>query len=235
LLLIAALRGLGSKRSSFDILIFGMTTTMMFAAERHAAFFAIVAVPLAAAGMSERIAFVETLPAWMRQAGHRLRIAIPIAALAIAFGGGIALARTLEPPDPNDYFASDIINDAVALHRPMRLACVSFGDCSFAIDSRDVRVLIDGRADPYPPVVWHDWLALSGAAPDFAEALRRERIDAVVTVRGAPSEQALVLLGGWRRESADRCYALYLRDPSAAPTADPDVSTPRDTRKPPCH
>ena len=89
--------------------------------------------------------------------------------------------------------------------------CADFAWCGFMVGAPHIQVFLDGRADPYPPRVWNDFVAIVRLHVGWRERLRARSVDAVIVARDAPLDQALAAIAGWRSAYADRRYRLWLR------------------------
>ena len=76
------------------------------------------------------------------------------------------------------------------------------------------RVFLDGRADPYPIKVWNDFIEVAKVGPTWREQLDDYKVDAIITQRNGPLDQALIATHGWRSAFADDRYHLWLRVPA---------------------
>jgi hypothetical protein len=88
--------------------------------------------------------------------------------------------------------------------------------CSPALDFPNLRIFMDGRADPYPLKVWDDFNTLRYGKADWPDVAAAYRIDAFYVKRGDKLDKALAISGVWHTiATAETCCRLYL--PGAPP------------------
>ncbi|HTD35901.1 MAG TPA: hypothetical protein VK669_00190 [Candidatus Limnocylindrales bacterium] len=95
-------------------------------------------------------------------------------------------------------------------HGTPRVLCEDFAWCSVFLDA-PVRVFMDGRCDPYPVAVWHDYRDVIDGNRAWAAVLDRDRVDAVLVRPGGSLESLLAERHEWRRIASDRVSGLYVR------------------------
>ncbi|MHB8357194.1 MAG: hypothetical protein ACYDDQ_10975, partial [Vulcanimicrobiaceae bacterium] len=67
------------------------------------------------------------------------------------------------------------------------------------------------RCDPFPPRVWHAYLAIAHLRPDWSSLLDRYRVDTVLASARGPLAQALASTPSWRASYRDARYAVFVR------------------------
>jgi len=181
-----------------------MFAAMLFAS-RNVPLFAIVAAPLAAAGLGVR---VSTL----RAVGLKIRELEPVASIAICLAillSGVALAiGQRHGPQRLPTRAMASLNDG----RPHRLLCENFTWCSIALEDPNLRVFIDGRCDAYPIAIWDAYISTIQARPKWSSDLANYNVDAVVARQGSQLESALAASPAWGRTYRDDSYVVFRRD-----------------------
>jgi hypothetical protein len=103
--------------------------------------------------------------------------------------------------------------DALA-HMPgaHRLFCAEFSWCALALGDPNVKVFLDGRADPYPLPVWQAFATIAALQPGWLETLDRYRVNALVVASSDPLADALRNTAGWRlTPQLDSCCVLFVR------------------------
>ncbi len=170
-------------------------------ATRHVPVFFLVVAPIAAsrfpAGREAR-AGVTGLPAVL------LDGALLIAACAAGIVAALASARA-HPPLPYAAIAS-VTSGA----RDVRLFCSDFSWCGMAVGRPGVRVFLDGRADPYPELMFAETLAFTNGLHGL-DALDRTAIDTVLVATTAQLARSLAHARGWTRTFDDGRYAVFRR------------------------
>jgi hypothetical protein len=211
LLLLAMVLGTrgASGRGWRDFFVLTTMGFLLLSAARNVPLFSIAAIGIVAPALTRRFAtfarFATAAPAKRDRAAN----------LAIAAGallGGIALGWRLvaTAPAPTT-LANAPLAALTKLPGEHRVLCEDFAWCSLLLGVPHERVFIDGRADPFPRNVWHDYVAMELLEPSWHELLDRYAIDAVVVTRSAPLDQALAIVGGWRAAYTDKTYRLWLR------------------------
>ncbi len=215
LLLLGTLLGVGrdapadSRRWS-DLLIMGAMAFLLLSAARNVALFVIVALPLVAPALSRRVAWFAPSPPLAPTRTDRIAaVALPAVALALALVVGVQIARTAPPPTG---LANAPLAALTALPGEHRVFCADFAWCSLVLGEPNVRVFLDGRADPFPRDVWEDFADVVRVSPRWRGTLERRGVDAVVVSAGTPLDQALALDRRWHAGYADQKYRLWLRD-----------------------
>jgi hypothetical protein len=193
-----------------NLLLFGLFFWLMLGAARNIAIFALIALPLAATALTQRFAWLGHDPA--PEPGLRPKVG-PFALAGGALVTAVVVAALLlRQQDPND---DSLGTHAIAaLERSPgthRVLCSNFAWCGLLVGSAHERVFLDGRADPYPPRVWDDYVAIAKLQPGWRERLDAYGVDAVLAGRDAPLDQALSAYGGWRAAYGDKQYRLWIR------------------------
>jgi hypothetical protein len=115
------------------------------------------------------------------------------------------MVRPWTPPEAS-------ISQLAAMPGDHRLLCTEFSWCAVALGQPNVRVFLDGRADPYPVSVWQSFAQFSSLSPGWQSVLDRYRVNAVLTRRDSPVVSAMLGLGNWREAPpADSCCTLLIR------------------------
>ncbi len=69
----------------------------------------------------------------------------------------------------------------------------------FELEARTQLVFLDSRIELYPPATWQDYYTMYSAAPGWAAALARWRVDVIALPPDAPLEQAVAHAVGWKQ------------------------------------
>jgi hypothetical protein len=187
----------------------GLPVVMLFVAalfaRRNEPLFAIAAAPLAAQALTARFPGVRRLAG--RIAGLEL---FAIAAMCVAFVvTGTAFAWIVQHTPPVVPVAA--IARLAASGGQRRVFCENFNDCSLALQYSNVKVFIDGRADPYPLDVWKSYVSAIRIAPGWRDILVRYDVNAVVAPLASPLAQAMARDPIWRTAFRDQTFVLYVR------------------------
>jgi hypothetical protein len=75
----------------------------------------------------------------------------------------------------------------------------------------NLREFIDGRCDPFPLSVWHDYETIYGAKGAWREALNRHGVDAIVVSNKHALARALPRWHDWRLVYSDQSFRLFVR------------------------
>jgi hypothetical protein len=207
LLLGAIVLGVVGRRSRSDALIVAAFTFLLFFAARNIAVFAIVLAPLVAASMTQALGLtVERAPQtrldWVGKYG------LPSFAVLLAVVVGLGLYRSEARTELTMPYKE--IAALVQLPGEHRIFCADFAWCSFFIGTPHQSVFLDGRADPYPPEVWNDFIAIAFLQPHWRERLDARGVNALIAERGKPIDQAMGLIG-WRKVTQDQKFRLWVR------------------------
>ncbi len=94
-----------------------------------------------------------------------------------------------------------------------RVFCEDFAWCSlFLNEAPGPRFFMDGRADPYPLNVWHDYLTVINGEVGWNKVLARWQVDAVLVKRDKALDALLAASPAcWRAATADDHVRLYLK------------------------
>ncbi|MBD5657041.1 MAG: hypothetical protein IAI50_17970 [Candidatus Eremiobacteraeota bacterium] len=185
-------------------------TILVLGAARNVALFGLVAFPCVAAALTRSLTWFsasersEPAPPVRREATFGLAVA----AAAAAFAVGVQTVR-LAPTAPD--LAAKPLAALVRKPGPHRLFCADFGWCGRAVGLANVRVFLDGRADPYPRGVWDDYITIARVGTAWRTTLERRGVDAVIVTRDAALDQALAMTPGWHAGYSDRAYRLWLK------------------------
>jgi len=196
----------GRELPSRDRLLAAVFVPVLFFAVRNVPIFALVLAPVAFGAVPALRARDLSRPRAVL--ASRVTNACVAAALAATSVAAWRMAPSM-PSIPSGLAQS---LEKRAPTRP-RVFCEDFAWCSvFLASSTPVRVFMDGRADPYPPAVWHDYRDVIDGRSDWASILRRYRVNAVMVRRDSPLDSLLAARSAaWRSVAADREARLYVK------------------------
>jgi hypothetical protein len=94
-----------------------------------------------------------------------------------------------------------------------RLLCSEYSWCAMALGDKNVRIFLDGRADPYPRRVWDAYMTFTRMLPGWQRVLTDNDVNAVLAWRGGQVEAKMQKLAGWHElsDTGDPCCVLFLR------------------------
>ncbi|HVR46032.1 MAG TPA: hypothetical protein VMT95_05295 [Candidatus Binatia bacterium] len=203
-LLVAAGALRTSRRDWREIVPVAALFVAMLSAVRNVPLFAIAAAPLASQGVD------ALFPSFARTVGRRVaemeRFALISIGVAIAVST-LLLAQLQRVTPPRTPFAA--ISSLGTAAQPSRLLCENFNACSAALDYPQVKVFMDGRADPYPLDIWKSYISIIRVEPLWRRSLDRYRVSAVLATRGSRLATAIAKQPGWKRSFQDRAFVVF--------------------------
>jgi len=213
LVLLAALcvRTLAKERTR-DVVLTALLLVMTVTATRNAALLGIAVAPLAARSVDLLLGRFAWWPLdLLRERGLQV-VALGGAVVASVF---VFIASVRAPIEASTWIAPVATFQRLsALGTDRRVFCYDFSTCSIALDYPNLRVFMDGRADPYPIWVWNDFNDIRAARSDWMWLLDRFAIDTVVAKIDDPLDKALRRRRDWNAlPRLDRCCRAYLRHP----------------------
>ena len=211
LLIAACIIGLVAPAGRWrDGFIFAAVLWLMFAAIRNATVFSIVVAPMVAGRITELLNLPPTTPETPRErlAGIGVVLFTVIAATALVFKL-ISTTQITSAILPVKAIAK--LEATPGMHR---LLCQDFAWCGGALGAKNIRIFIDGRADPYPLAVWKNYESIAFLGSDWQRRLAASRTNAVIVQKADPLGQAMTLLPHWKRVYSDAKFALFVSDRS---------------------
>jgi hypothetical protein len=92
------------------------------------------------------------------------------------------------------------------------LFCADFSWCAVALGKPNIRVFLDGRADPFPVNVWKGFFEVASMRPSWPSVLNRFGINAVLVAKKHPLAVGMRLLKGWRElPPVKGCCLVFVR------------------------
>jgi len=204
-----------ARRSARDIVLLVVFSYLLLSAARNIALFGLVALPIVAPALTRAFKlFAPSPPPRDARAARTERIAgivMPAIGLVLALIVGIGLLRSGERT--KDTLAAHAIASLESLPGERRVFCADFAWCGLALGKPNVRVFLDGRADPYPLAVWIDFDKIARLRPSWREALTRYDVDTIVVAKDAPLDQALAFGApkAWRSTYVDKSFRVWIR------------------------
>ena len=204
-----------AHRSVRDLVLLVVFSYLLLSAARNIALFGLVALPIVAPALTRAFAFFAPSPPPRDAREARMEriagFAMPAIGFMLALVVGIGLLRSGERT--KDTLAAHAIASLDSLAGERRLFCADFAWCGLALGKRNVRVFLDGRADPYPLTVWTDFDAIARLRPSWREALAKYDVDTIVVAKDSPLDQALALgeVSAWRPTYVDKHFRVWIR------------------------
>lgn len=213
LLIGAIVFGIGARERRWkDVVVFLAFGYLLLSAARNIALFCLAAAPLVAVGLTRALPRAATAPATRLARLGRLGLT----AFSIVLSAVVALSLLRSAPTdagrklPTRALA--MLERTPGVHH---LFCADFAWCSLVLPPDGgkprVRTFLDGRADPFPFVVWTDFVGIVRVSPGWRAKLDTHRVDAVLVAVDAPLGQALALAPEWRSAYHDAGFRLYVR------------------------
>ncbi len=224
LLLAIVVFGIGGPHRWRDRCIVVTATLLMFGAVRNVAIFGLVCFPVVARSLAASGTFFArpNVPPQKPADRYAARL-FPLLSAVVAIGFALLLIgpsrRAAEAAGAD---VTGALAAVAALPGTRHVLCADFAWCNALVASARDRVFIDGRADPYPPAVWDDYLAIIFAKPGWHHRLRSSGTDVVVAAASSPFAAVMNLSPDFRCVYANatvRVWALApsrARDPQAA-------------------
>ncbi len=184
-----------------------MAVATLFAA-RNIALFAILAVVAAALA-------IEDSAGWKDPLAARKFAIVPwlVAFVAVPLAGYTAyhakpMTATWDPPVSS-------IATLASLPGDHNLLCTEFSRCAYALGKGNIKVFLDGRADPFPPDVWAGFISVARMDPGWPETLDHFKVNALLVFKADPLSAAVKGMPGWREvPQDDACCDLFIRPSS---------------------
>lgn len=219
--LVLLLVAFGIRASLRDRVIACVFLVMLFAAVRNVPIFAIAVAPVAFAAIPRRRPSPALGLGLAPIASWTTIVIVVAASLAITtdvWRQAPAAAQTLPYG-----LARTLLHEA---RTPPRVFCEDFAWCSiFLVERLPATFFMDGRCDPYPLAVWHDYREVLDGNRGWSAILDARRIDAVLVRRDGALDSLLAQShAGWRTIAADRGARLYVR-PALSPKKKTDLAT----------
>jgi len=191
-----------------DMLIFAAFTCLLFGAGRNVPIFAIIAAPLCARMLTE-VWVRPSQEAPLTKLDRVAEIALPV---LTAMMMGLVVYKLLASPERTRLTMPFREVDALAkMPGEHRIMCGDFAWCSYFMGKADQRVFLDGRADPYPPKIWDEFVLVAYLRSGWREVLDRNHINAVIARRDTGLDQALALTHQWKDVERDDKFRLWMR------------------------
>jgi len=188
-----------------DLILTALMAVATLFAARNIALFAIVAAVAAALAIEDPKGWADPLAARKFALVPWLAVLIGVPLLGYFAYRAPPMTVAWDPPEKSVAALS-------ALPGEHDLLCTEFSKCAYALGNPNVRVFLDGRADPFPPEIWDGYLTVAQMLPGWPEALDHYGVNALIVGRTDPIGEALAGMPGWREvPQDDACCALFIR------------------------
>ncbi|HEV2262453.1 MAG TPA: hypothetical protein VGR69_09230 [Candidatus Rubrimentiphilum sp.] len=209
LIAMACFFGIAAPRERWrDGMLFAVMTVLAFTAIRHMSLCAIVIAPMVAQRLSSTIPLRARLNVVLSERFSEVLVlgssAVAALLIILTLNQAPAVARS---PLPNAAIAR--IAQTPGVHK---LYCEDFAWCSMALSSKNIRVFLDGRCDPFPDSVWKAYLDIEKVTPRWSSALDAYGTDTVLAKAGRPLAQILRSQHGWHLFYRDKGFVVYVRN-----------------------
>ncbi len=201
----------GGKRRIRDLAIVSAFAFLTISAARNISLFGIVGLAYVAPALTRGVKFfaLDEPSEAPSRADRIARYAMPAFACVLAVVVSIGLLRSVERSKDN--VGQHAIASLAALPGERHVYCADFAWCSLAVGMPHASVFLDGRADPYPIDVWHDFISILRPTRDWRSVVARRHIDTLVVARGSDLDQVVARCGGWRQSFADKRYRVWAK------------------------
>ncbi|HEV3157551.1 MAG TPA: hypothetical protein VGZ00_09430 [Candidatus Baltobacteraceae bacterium] len=211
ILIILTLWGWTARRRWCEALPAAAMVAAALMAARNEAICGIALAPLAAPMLSRVLERFTT--AFSPSASRKTRPFDSIMLLVGVVMGALVAFALIRSPERTKEIHMPIVEivAAAALPGEHRLFCADFAWCSLALDRPNLRVFLDGRADPYPIAIWKALGELHWLMPGWRADLDRYTFDEIIVEKDSPLDQALARLPDWRKVTSDGRFRLWRR------------------------
>lgn len=195
-----------SLRDKKESLPLALLFVAVLLANRNVPLFAIASAPLAARSLDVLAPGLYRLRGRIAEMERFAVVSIVVVILSAA-----ALLALVERRDPPQSPVA-AITSASQDRDHHRLLCENFNACSAALQYPQLRVFMDGRADPYPLNIWRSYISVIRVNPLWAQKLQHYGADLLLASRGSPFSQAVAANPNWRTRFQDAAFVLYVRN-----------------------
>ena len=162
---------------------------LAFVALRNVPLAGIACAPLAAVALTALLPSLASFRPIRNRAGA-------IGAIAAAFLT-VVTATAIGARGVSDDRPLAAIGQLAQLPGPHRLLCEDFAWCGPAVDTGRISVFVDGRADPYPAMVWAQYDTIIHVRSGWRTIAQRYGLDAMLVRRDGDLDRA-ARRAGWR-------------------------------------
>lgn len=92
------------------------------------------------------------------------------------------------------------------------LFCAEYADCAVALGYPNIRVFLDGRADPFPVPVWRGFVEVAAMRPGWPAVFKQFGVNAVLVSKTHPLAVGMKHLDGWHQlPQVDGCCLVFVK------------------------
>jgi hypothetical protein len=196
------------KTRPFDMALSVLLAILSFFATRNVVLFSFAAMVPAALALSRPLSARGVLD----------RISQPVLAsvVAVLIATGLFgwVGTHVSPPGVQWPGAFGSVQRLAALPGEHRLFCAEYSWCSIALGNPNIRIFLDGRADPYPERVWAADGYITRALPGWQQLMNEYDMNAVIAWRGGFFESRMQTLPQWKEitDTGDACCVLFVKN-----------------------
>ncbi len=175
-----------------------------------------LALPVVWAGwLPARAALTDTVPVRRRQ-GTPIKVVLAAATVALLpwWRGSAPGAFLTDAP-------TGVVTAVAAQPPGSRVFAPQIWGSWFELEARTQLVFLDSRIELYPPATWQDYYTMYSAAPGWAAALARWRVDVIALPPDAPLEQAVAHAVGWKQVYSGADGVVFASVPMVLATPGP--------------
>jgi hypothetical protein len=188
-----------------DLVLTGVMAIATLFAARNISLFAILAAVAAALA-------IEDPKGWSDPLAARKYAAVPLLVLLVAVPAAGYVAYRARPMTTAWDPPAASVAALAALPGEHDLLCTEFSKCAYALGHDNIKVFLDGRADPFPKDVWDGFVSVAGMAPGWPETLDHFKVNALLVVKNDPLSAAVKGMPGWQEvPQDDACCDLFIR------------------------
>jgi len=188
-----------------DLVLSGIMAIATLFAARNISLFAILAAVVAALA-------IEDPKGWHDPLAARRFAIVPWLVLLVAVPLVGYVAYRAHPMTTPWEAPTDAVPALAALPGEHDLLCTDFSKCAYALGHDNIKVFLDGRADPFPPEVWDGFVSVAGMGPGWTETLDHFKVNALLVGKNDPLSAALQGMPVWREvPQDDACCDLFVR------------------------
>lgn len=188
-----------------DLVLTGVMAVATLFAARNISLFAILAAVAAALAIEDPKGWFDSLAARTYAVVPWLVLLVAVPLVGYAAYRAQPMTTAWEPP-------AGSIAALAAIPGEHDLLCTEFSKCAYALGHDNIKVFLDGRADPFPPEVWDGFVSVAGMGPGWPETLDHFKVNALLVVKNDPLSGAVKGMPGWQEvPQDDDCCDLFIR------------------------
>lgn len=209
LLLIAII--FGARRSTWrDRLLLLAAIGLCITAARNVVVAAILVSPIAAGALTLSHSLFSVKPRNPETSIDKKAIwVLPVIAFTMAIFLSIGLLH--QPADPEEDLAYEPLSALQSIPGEHRLLCGDFGWCGNMVGKKNIRVFLDGRADPYPISVWNTYVDIVKTKVGWQKEVDQNQINTIVVRKKSRLSKALAKEKGWKNAYSDSRFSLWTK------------------------